>query len=245
MNCKEKKHASNLSLYPLKLIPFEPVEGSDTRYGQLHKPIQASPYKEAGIEGFKPLLPFKVPANYLRTDTVLAFHWPSLLELSDKIAPFQWLPEDKRRLYLSGGAVLTLPVMYTGPSPAAPTYPLPAIPELTILTPSIIQSSDQLFFISHSVSSNKACKWHLVQVAFKESMSSFPLCLQDGRFLLNFFICHPGDSCVNAINQRYWLQYHTLSELQSPLTTTDTHLIRLSDTSVNYAQCHKLCPFQK
>ncbi len=84
-NCKEKKHASNLSPYPLELIPFKPVEGSDTQYGQLHKPIQASPYKEAGIEGFKPLLSFKVPANYLTTDTALAFHWPSLLALNNKL----------------------------------------------------------------------------------------------------------------------------------------------------------------
>jgi hypothetical protein len=133
-NCKDKKHASNLSLYLLELIPFEPVKGSDTLYGRLRKPIQASPYKEAGIERFKPLLPFKVPANYLMTDTALAFHWPSLLELNNKIAPFQWWLEDERRLYLSGDTVLTLPVMYTGPPPAAPTYPLPAIPELTILT---------------------------------------------------------------------------------------------------------------
>jgi hypothetical protein len=142
-NCKEKKHASNLSPYTLELIPFKPVKGSDTQYGQLHNPIQASPYKEAGIEGFKPLLPFKVPANYLTTDTALAFHWPSLLELNNKIALFQWSSEDERRLYLSGDTVLTLPVMYTGPPLAAPTYPLPAISELTILTQSIIQSSDQ------------------------------------------------------------------------------------------------------
>jgi hypothetical protein len=135
--------------------------------------------------------------------------------------------------------------MYTGPPPAAPTYPPPAIPELTILTRSIIQSSDRLFFILHSIGSNEAREWHLVQVAFKESMSSYPSCLQDGCFLLNFFICHPSDSRVNAINQRYWLQYHTLSKLQSPLAMTDTHLIRPSDTSVDYAQRHKLCPFQK
>ncbi len=150
-NRKEKKHASDSSPYPLELIPFEPVEGSDTQYGQLHKPIQANPYKEAGIEGFKPLLPFKVPANYLTTDTALAFHWPSLLELNDKIAPYQWSSEDERRLYRSGDTVSTLPVMYTGPPLAAPTYSLPAIPELTILTWSIIQSSDQFFIISHSV----------------------------------------------------------------------------------------------
>ena len=81
---------SNLTPYPLELIPFEPVDGSDIQYSQLHKPIQASPYKEAGIEGFKPLLPFKVLANYLTTDSALAFHWPSLSELNANIAPFQW-----------------------------------------------------------------------------------------------------------------------------------------------------------
>jgi hypothetical protein len=76
-------------------------------------------------------------------------------------------------------------------------------------------------------------------------MSLYPSCLQDGRFLLNFFISHPSNSRVNTINQRYWLQYHTLSKLQSPLTMTDTHLIRPSDTLVDYAQRHKLCLFQK
>ena len=133
-NCKDKKHASNLSLYPLELIPFKPVDGSHTQNGQLNKPIQASPYKEAGIKGFKPLLPFKVPANYLRTDSALAFYWPSLSELNNNVAPFQWLSEDERHLYLSGDTISNLPVMYLGPLPAAPTYPPPAIPELTFLT---------------------------------------------------------------------------------------------------------------
>jgi hypothetical protein len=31
---KEKKHASNLSPYPLELIPFQPLDGSNTWYGQ-------------------------------------------------------------------------------------------------------------------------------------------------------------------------------------------------------------------
>jgi hypothetical protein len=38
---KEKKHASDLSPYPPKLIPFQPVDGADTHYGQLYKPITA------------------------------------------------------------------------------------------------------------------------------------------------------------------------------------------------------------
>jgi hypothetical protein len=174
------------------------------------------------------LLPFTGPASWNSTT--------KLLRLNGR--------RRMNAIYLSGETVSTLPVMYTGPPLAAPTYPLPAIPELTILTQSIIQSSDQFFFISQSVSSNEARKWGIVQVAFEESMSSYPSCLQDGCFLLNFFICHPSDLHVNAINQRYSLQYHTLSELQSPLTMTNTHLIRPSDTLVDYGQCHNLRPFR-
>ena len=52
---KEKKHASDLSPYPTELIPFQPVDGADTRYGQIYKPISAHPFKEAGIIGFNPI----------------------------------------------------------------------------------------------------------------------------------------------------------------------------------------------
>jgi len=64
-------------------------------------------------------------------------------------------------------------------------------------------------------------------------------------FSCQFYISHPADSRYNAINTRFWLQYHTLSELQSPLSTTDTHLIWPPDTSQDYATRHKLLPFRK
>jgi hypothetical protein len=131
---KVKKHASNLSPYPLELIPFQSVKGSDTRYGQLYRPITVNPFKEAGIEGFKPFSPFKVTDQYLTTDTTLAFHWPSLSEINNKIPEFKWSSEDECRLYLSGDAISTLPIMYASPPPAAPSYSLPAIPPLNILT---------------------------------------------------------------------------------------------------------------
>jgi hypothetical protein len=76
-------------------------------------------------------------------------------------------------------------------------------------------------------------------------MSFYPSCPQDGCFLLEFFICHPSDSRINAVNQRYWLQLHTLGKLQSPLNLTETHLIKPPDTLVDYAQRHKLRPFCK
>jgi hypothetical protein len=135
--------------------------------------------------------------------------------------------------------------MYTRPPPSAPTYSTPAIPPLSILSRSIIQSSAKLFFISHSIGTNDAREWRLVRVASQESMSLYPSCLQDGRFLVKFYISHPADSRYNATNTRFWLQYHTLGELQSPLSTMDTHLIRPSDSSKDYATRHKLLPFRK
>jgi hypothetical protein len=221
---KEKKHASDLSPYPLELIPFQPLDGSNTRYGQLHKPIMAHPFKEAGINGFDPIKPFKISANFLTTDQVSDFHWPSLLELNDDLFPFPWSSEEEQHHYLLGDSILTLPVMYTGPPPSAPTYSTPTITPLSIITRSIIQSFNKLFFISNSIGTNEACEWQLVQVALQDSMSSYPSCLQDGHFFIEFYISHPADSWHNAINTHFWLQYHTLSELQSPLSTMDTHL---------------------
>jgi hypothetical protein len=71
--CKEKKHASNLSPYPPELVPFQPVDGADTRYGQLYKPISAHPFKEARIKGFSPIQPYKVAMHLAITDQCLAF----------------------------------------------------------------------------------------------------------------------------------------------------------------------------
>jgi len=47
----DKKHASDLSPYPLEMTPLEPLDGADNRYSQLYKPIGASPFKEAGLKG--------------------------------------------------------------------------------------------------------------------------------------------------------------------------------------------------
>ena len=58
-NWKQKKHASDLSPYPAELIPFQPVNGANTWYEQLYKPISAHPFKEAGIKGFASIQPFK------------------------------------------------------------------------------------------------------------------------------------------------------------------------------------------
>jgi len=152
----EKKHAADLSPYPVELIPFHPVDGADTRYGQLYKPITSYPFKAAGIKGFTPLKPFKVATNLATTGYCTKFHWSSLSELNEEIAPFQWHDNAELQRYRDGDSITTLPVLNTGPPPSAPTHTIPTIPAIHLLTAATIQSSDILFFVSHSIGSNNA-----------------------------------------------------------------------------------------
>jgi hypothetical protein len=78
-----------------------------------------------------------------------------------------------------------------------------------------------------------------------DSMSLYPSCTLDGRFLFEFYICHPADWRYNVINQRYWLQLHSRSDLASPHSTMDTHLMCPTDTSDSYVARHKRMPFRK
>ena len=131
--------------------------------------------------------------------------------------------------------------MYTGPPPLLllPAEPItPSPPSITALAPLIISSTDKLFFIAHKIGSANCYEWHLVRVAFQDSVLLYPPCLQDGRFLVEFYMAHPTDACYNAINQRYWLQYRNHN---SPtFGTMDAHLITPSDTSAERASCHHL-----
>jgi hypothetical protein len=243
---KEKKHASDLSPYPPELIPFQPVDGADTRYGQIYKPISAHPFKEAGIKGFNPIQPFKVAKDILaQTNQCAAFHWPSLSELNDEIAPYPWADDSEYERYMSGDSIARLPVLTTGPPPAAPNHSIPSVPAIHLLTAAIIKSTDRLFFVSHSIGANDAREWRLARLAFSDSVSIYPSCTLDGRFLFDFYICHPADWRYNAVNQRYWIQFHGREDILHPSLTTDTHLVRPSDTSDEYAKRHNLLPFRK
>ena len=71
---RNKKHALDLSLYPVELIPFQPLDGPDTCYGQLYKPIGLLPFKEARLKGFQPSSPFKVPSHLLQAGHLNKFH---------------------------------------------------------------------------------------------------------------------------------------------------------------------------
>ena len=142
-------------------------------------------------------------------------------------------------------SIIPLPLLLTGPPPAAPTHAILAIPSILLLVATIVRSTDRQFFVSCKFGDNNAREWRLARVVFMDSMSLYPSCTLDGRFLFEFYICHPADWRYNAVNQRYWLQLHSRSDLASPCSSTDTHLVRPTDTSDSYASCRKLMPFRK
>ena len=240
-----KKHASDLSPYSAELIPFEPLDSADSRYGQLHKPLCKSPFKEACIHGFIPPTPFKVESHFLTRGDFRDFHWPTLAELIDKIAPFPWANEEERFRILSGNDVNVEPILYNGPPPSLVPHSPPLIPHLSILVAGIIESSDKLFFVSHLHGNQSTREWRLIRVAFANSVSISPSCLQDGRFLVEFYSLHHDNIWFNSTNQRYWLQYHSLGDITTPSSSSTTHFIRTSNTSETHASTCKLVPFRR
>jgi hypothetical protein len=204
----QKKHASDMFPYPLELMPFEPLDSADSRYGQLHKPFCESPFKEAGIHSFTPPTPFKVASHFLTSGDFCGFHWPTsgdfcgfhwptLAELNDEIGPFPWADKAERLGILSGDDVDAKPILYNRPPPLLVPHSPPLIPHLSTLVAGIIGSSDKLFFVSHSLGNQPTHKWCLIRIAFANSVSMSPSCLQDGQFLVELYSLHHNDIRFN------------------------------------------------
>jgi hypothetical protein len=188
---KEKKHASDLSPYPIKLIPFELLNDADNQYGQLYQKFKEHPYKEAGIKGFTPPTPFLLPARFLRTNKDLSFKWPTLAELNNKLFP-NFCQADRDNIAVIDDTVESVPGFYTGSPPAALMCLIPPSPSANSLAQHIINSADRLFFISRwiSGSTKDICEWCLVCVALAATMQSYPSCLNDGQYAINI-LYHP------------------------------------------------------
>jgi hypothetical protein len=134
------------------------------------------------------------------------------------------------------------PVMYHGPLPSHPLALTDSLlpPSISTLAPQIISSTNRLFFIAHKIGAANCSKWHLVQVAFHDSISLYPSALQDGRFLVKFYVVHPSDVWYNATNQQYWLQYSERNGISN--RQLDAHLITPSHTLEDHATQHSLHP---
>jgi hypothetical protein len=176
----DKKHASDLLPYPPKLIPFQPADTADNQYGQLYLPICKSPYKEAGIKGFKPLQPFCIASHFLTTGDFCDFHFPMLAKLNNEFCPFPRIDDEERQRVMSRDDFEEADILYHGMPPLLATPSPPAKPILTHLVSSILASSERLLFILHLLGNPTTHEWCLVQVSFANSTALSPLCLQDG-----------------------------------------------------------------
>ncbi len=197
----DKKHAADLSPYPPELIPFEPLDSANSQYGQLYKPIGKSPNKEAGIESFKPPHPFQLASHFITKGDYRDFHFPTLAELNKEVCPFPWIDDNERIKLMSRNEIEDQPALYTSPPPSRAVPSPPSAPPLGSLVARIINSSDRLFFILHSLGNPNICKWLLVGVTFSDSTSLSPSCLQDGRFLMESYTLNYTNVRFNAANQ--------------------------------------------
>ncbi len=82
---------------------------------------------------------------------------------------------------------MSKPILYNGPLPLLVPHNPPLIPHLSTLVASIIGSSDKLFFVSHLLGNQSTREWCLIFVAFVNSVSLSPSCLQDGCYLVEFY----------------------------------------------------------
>ncbi len=78
---------------------------------------------------------------------------------------------------------------------------------------------------------------------FPKSVSCKAFILQDGRFLVKFYVAHPQDMRCSAINHGYWLKYCVLNGITDG--RIDAHLITPSDTSEERAANHNLQPVRR
>jgi hypothetical protein len=70
-----------LSPYPLELVSFESLDSPDNQFSQINRPITKDPFIEAGLKGFAPVEPFKLPASTLLLTQPTNSSGPQLLNL--------------------------------------------------------------------------------------------------------------------------------------------------------------------
>ena len=112
---------------------------------------------------------------------------------------------------------------------------LPMVPAIGPLTVNLLASADKLCFLSNCVQGSNMAEWALVRVDLQRSVLSHPSTLQDGQFLVDFYTCQSADKMFNALNQRYWLEYHPKFDLSNPYCDCFTHMIRPSAQLPSYA----------
>jgi HKD family nuclease len=234
-----KKHGSDLYLSPQSLIPHKPILSSDTNFGNLHKKTVPHPYKVIGVEGYEPSQPWAQSAEATQLNLALLENIPTFPTVQEMDNEFDGWPE-------SGNPFINKDAV-------SPAIPEPVQANISILPNSIrtratiiadlIRSDDKLFFVAYSQERSQARKeWKLVKIDFKRSLQQHPQCLQDGRFLAEFYIEHYRDKKLDICNRRYWLEYHKSNSHKS--LSVEYHILQPSQYSEATAASKHLVPYR-
>jgi hypothetical protein len=203
--------------------------------------MSKQPYKLAGLEGYEPAQPWAQPiasAQMSKLDSQENLPFLSLAEMDND---FDGWP-DKVNPFLHKEPPQTPEI----PIPDQPILITTAIPLRTVqkLIADIIQSEDTLFFINHSVTATEGRKeWKLIQVNFEKSIQQQPACLQNGRFLVDFYIEHHQDKSLDIRDRSFWLEYHKSNSHKT--ISTQYHILQPSQFSSKTATDKDLVPYRE
>jgi hypothetical protein len=232
------------------------VDGCDSRFGKLNKPLSDDAYKAAGIDGYLPPQPFVASRRATFSDDDLpqsSSHVSAASHLIDfgvdddgvEILHFPTLWELNSELGLCDESTLDTFLDDHSPLAAADAPTLTTVtptPTASQLAAKLVASTARLFFISWKAPGSSRREWHLVQAQLDSSLSLNPGCLHNGKYLVHFFIIHPSDKQQHPRNQRWWLEYHPSSSI-ARIHQGDYHLLRPDSYASVYAKENYLHPF--
>jgi hypothetical protein len=220
--------------------------------------LSSNPYAVADIDGFNPSQPWAAPAALaqIREAEFGAINFPSVEQLDtdydswpESGNPFSTVLESSllgqppRGSGQATGLKQQTYADHIGNMQSLPAAIRPASNNFADVIKNIISSQDRLFFIAHSNSNKTRKEWKLVQVDFDTSMQLHPSCLQDRKFLVNFFIMHKNDNNVNLSDKQHWLEYHTANSAHT--LSNRYHLLAPSAVSAKIAKSRNLVPYRE
>jgi hypothetical protein len=227
-----------LFLSPQSMIPHPPIHSSDQAYSDLNKKTTLQPYKIIGIEGYLPAQPWGAPAAAAKLNLAALEDVPPFPSLQELDYEYDGWPE-------SGNPFIERETPATPKPNPNEIMTLPVtIRSFSTVIADILKSEDKLCFISYSqMRSQKRKEWKLIRVDLKPSLQQHPRCLQDGRFLVEFFIEHHRDKTLDIRDRRYWLEYHRSNSKKH--IAVDYHIIQPSQFSEKTADAKHLITYRE
>ena len=212
---KIKKHGSDFYLCPEQIIPYKPVNTSDQLYSELNKPTTDNPYEKAHIQGYAPSSPWAAPAAYAHITNYDDKHFPTVEEMYTE---FDSWPEPNTEIDTSTKELdTTIATMASSKDDCDQVISMPTTrayyksnisSNFATTIKQILNSTAKLFFIAYNLPNERRKEWKMVAVDLTTTLQVHPQCLQDGKFIVNFYIQHPLDDKLRADEQRYWVEYH-------------------------------------